>query len=204
MAMNRVQLQTGLSMAEFLERYGTEDKCEAALVAARWPRGFAFPDCGTGGHTVFLTRRAPLLAVRRLPAPVQRHQRYRLRGRQVAAEARVRGHAPAHPGQEQPLDATNLALESSSTRISTARLTSVGEAAFHMEQGTSCDEGGLYQASMVRRALRSQPRRQRCGCRSGTGGTAFGAFPACRGRALTGESAPPSQRAMPSDFHRNA
>ena len=34
MAMNRVQFQPGLSMAEFLDRYGTEDKCEAALVAA--------------------------------------------------------------------------------------------------------------------------------------------------------------------------
>lgn len=54
MAMNRVQFQPGLSMTEFLDRYGTEDKCEAALVAARWPQGFACPDCGSGGHTVFL------------------------------------------------------------------------------------------------------------------------------------------------------
>ena len=40
MAMNRVQFQRGLSMAEFVDRYGSEDKCEAALVAARWPQGF--------------------------------------------------------------------------------------------------------------------------------------------------------------------
>jgi len=53
MAMNRVQFQPGLSMAEFLDRYGSEDKCEAALVAARWPQGFACPDCGSAGHTVF-------------------------------------------------------------------------------------------------------------------------------------------------------
>ena len=48
MAMNRVQFQAGLSMAEFLDRYGSEDKCEAALVAARWPQGFACPACGCG------------------------------------------------------------------------------------------------------------------------------------------------------------
>ena len=54
MAMNRVQFQAGLSMAAFLDRYGSEDKCEAALVAARWPRGFACPACGSGGHGVFV------------------------------------------------------------------------------------------------------------------------------------------------------
>ena len=54
MAMNRVQFQRGLSMAEFLDRYGSEDKCEAALVAARWPKGFACPACGSGVHSVFV------------------------------------------------------------------------------------------------------------------------------------------------------
>ena len=54
MAMNRVQFQRGLSMAEFLDRYGSEDKCEAALVAARWPRGFACPACGSGVYSVFV------------------------------------------------------------------------------------------------------------------------------------------------------
>ena len=54
MAMNRVQFQPGLSMAEFLERYGSEDKCEAALVAARWPKGFACPACGLRVHSVFV------------------------------------------------------------------------------------------------------------------------------------------------------
>ena len=34
MTMNRMQFQPGLSMAEFLERYGSQDKCEAALT--RW------------------------------------------------------------------------------------------------------------------------------------------------------------------------
>ena len=46
MAMNRVQFQSGLSMPEFLQRYGTEEQCAAALQAARWPSGFVGPACG--------------------------------------------------------------------------------------------------------------------------------------------------------------
>ena len=46
MAMNRVQFQPGLSMADFLKRYGNDDQCEAALVASRWPGGFVCPVCG--------------------------------------------------------------------------------------------------------------------------------------------------------------
>jgi transposase-like protein len=40
-------------MAEFLNRYGSEAQCEAALEAMRWPEGFRYPDCGHAGHTVF-------------------------------------------------------------------------------------------------------------------------------------------------------
>jgi len=53
MAMNRVQFQTGLSMVEFLDRYGSEDKCEAALAASRWPDGFRCPACGAAEHGTF-------------------------------------------------------------------------------------------------------------------------------------------------------
>jgi ribosomal protein L37AE/L43A len=53
MPMNRVQFQAGLSMPEFLERYGTEDKCRAALQATRWPDGFACPSCGGAARTSF-------------------------------------------------------------------------------------------------------------------------------------------------------
>lgn len=45
MSMNRVQFQQGLSMFEFVERYGTSEKCEAAVEAARWPQGFRCPRC---------------------------------------------------------------------------------------------------------------------------------------------------------------
>jgi ribosomal protein L37AE/L43A len=51
--MNRVQFQPGLSMAEFMRRYGTQEQCEAALCLARWPQGFACPECGGSSRTAF-------------------------------------------------------------------------------------------------------------------------------------------------------
>ena len=44
---------------------------------------------------------SPVLAVRGLPAPVQRHQRHGLRGDEAAADALVHGDAVADPVQEQ-------------------------------------------------------------------------------------------------------
>lgn len=52
--MNQVQVQHGLSMAEYIERYGSEDKCLAALEASRWPSGFCCPSCGDSRHSRFL------------------------------------------------------------------------------------------------------------------------------------------------------
>jgi transposase-like protein len=52
MAMNRIQFQPGLSMPEFLQRYGSEEQCEQALQAARWPQGFRCPKCGSAAHYV--------------------------------------------------------------------------------------------------------------------------------------------------------
>ena len=46
MPINRVQFQKGLSLPEFMDGYGTEEQCEQALVAARWPGGFVCPVCG--------------------------------------------------------------------------------------------------------------------------------------------------------------
>lgn len=53
MAINRVQFQRGLSMVEFLDRYGTQDRCEAALTASRWPAGFVCPHCGGPARSSF-------------------------------------------------------------------------------------------------------------------------------------------------------
>jgi ribosomal protein L37AE/L43A len=46
MARNTVQFQKGLSEAGFGASYGTEEKCRAAVIAARWPDGFECPACG--------------------------------------------------------------------------------------------------------------------------------------------------------------
>ena len=51
MAMNRIQFQPGLSMPVFLERYGTESQCEAALEHARWPSGFRCPCCDGAAYS---------------------------------------------------------------------------------------------------------------------------------------------------------
>ena len=40
MAANRIQFQPGMSFPQFMELYGTEEKCAAALEQARWPEGF--------------------------------------------------------------------------------------------------------------------------------------------------------------------
>jgi ribosomal protein L37AE/L43A len=40
-------------MTEFMDRYGSQDKCEEALIAARWPRGFTCPACGNGMRSTF-------------------------------------------------------------------------------------------------------------------------------------------------------
>ena len=59
MTMNRVQFQPGLSMTQFLDRYGSVEQCEAALIESRWPSGFACPACG-GGHSSSFRRQGRL------------------------------------------------------------------------------------------------------------------------------------------------
>jgi len=45
MSINPIQFQKGLSLAEFMQQYGREEQCEAALAKARWPDGFRCPRC---------------------------------------------------------------------------------------------------------------------------------------------------------------
>ncbi len=56
MPMNRVQFQSGLSLPEFIQRYGTEAQCEAVLVQFRWPTGFSCAACGHGGYCLLPSR----------------------------------------------------------------------------------------------------------------------------------------------------
>ena len=53
MSINQVQFQKGLSIADFMARYGTQEKCHAALVASRWPTGFVCPHCANTRHCTF-------------------------------------------------------------------------------------------------------------------------------------------------------
>lgn len=53
MGINKVQFQKGLSMVEFMKRYGTEAKCHASVVASRWPNGFVCPNCSSTRHCTF-------------------------------------------------------------------------------------------------------------------------------------------------------
>ena len=41
--MNRVQCQAGMSVTQFMERYGTQAQCEAALEKIRWRERDHFP-----------------------------------------------------------------------------------------------------------------------------------------------------------------
>lgn len=45
-----IQFQKGLSLQEFMARYGTEDQCVQAICNARWPQGFECPECGSTRH----------------------------------------------------------------------------------------------------------------------------------------------------------
>ena len=56
MATNRIQFQPGLSLPAFLEQFGTEAQCEAALEKERWPQGFRCPRCGQAEHCVLGSR----------------------------------------------------------------------------------------------------------------------------------------------------
>jgi len=50
MKTNRIQFQAGMSLNQFLAKYGTEQQCEAALEEIRWPQGFRCPKCASKEH----------------------------------------------------------------------------------------------------------------------------------------------------------
>ena len=61
MSVYSVQFQRGLSLLEFLDQFGTREKCESFLFKLKWPKGFCCPKCGGRNassfnkvkHTVF-------------------------------------------------------------------------------------------------------------------------------------------------------
>ena len=50
MARNRIQFQKGYSLVQFMDEYGSEEKCMEALIRWRWPNGFVCPRCSHSGH----------------------------------------------------------------------------------------------------------------------------------------------------------
>ena len=49
MPKNTIQFQKGLSLRDFLENYGSEEKCRQALYQLRWPAGCEHIALFTGG-----------------------------------------------------------------------------------------------------------------------------------------------------------
>ena len=56
MAKNAIQFQKGLSLAEFMELYGTENSCRETLIKLRWPDGFICPHCNCRKHSYHSAR----------------------------------------------------------------------------------------------------------------------------------------------------
>lgn len=56
MARNKIQFQTGYSLPEFFEEYGSNEQCETALFNWKWPTGFICPKCGSV-HYCFIKSR---------------------------------------------------------------------------------------------------------------------------------------------------
>ena len=51
-----IQFQKGISLAEFMNNFSTEDQCRNYLEQMRWPDGFVCPSCGTTKAHVLNTR----------------------------------------------------------------------------------------------------------------------------------------------------
>lgn len=56
MAKNKIQFQQGLSLQEFITRYGSEQQCRQALLQWKWPKGFQCPRCGHDQYCELSTR----------------------------------------------------------------------------------------------------------------------------------------------------
>lgn len=50
MPKNKIQFQKGLSLHNFLQKYGTEELCRKRLFKKRWSYGYICPQCGHGQY----------------------------------------------------------------------------------------------------------------------------------------------------------
>ena len=53
---NKVQFQKGYSLIDFMEDYGSEEKCQKALFKARWPDGYRCSECGSSSYCTLKSR----------------------------------------------------------------------------------------------------------------------------------------------------
>lgn len=56
MSKNKVQFQSGYSLPELFQDYGTEEQCSMALFKWKWPQGFVCPDCGANTFCTLKSR----------------------------------------------------------------------------------------------------------------------------------------------------
>jgi len=54
---NQIQFQKGFSLIDFMEEFGTEEKCQNALFNSRWPEGYCCPECGSASYCTLKVRR---------------------------------------------------------------------------------------------------------------------------------------------------
>ena len=52
MASHQIQFQQGMSIPEFLARFGSEAQCVEGVLATRWPTGFYCARCDSNAHYV--------------------------------------------------------------------------------------------------------------------------------------------------------
>lgn len=56
MPKNKIQFQKGLSLPDFIAKYGTEQQCQEHLFRLRWPSGFVCPRCHSKQYSKLSTR----------------------------------------------------------------------------------------------------------------------------------------------------
>ena len=103
MAMNRIQFQPGLSLTQFLEQYGTEERCEQALEQARWPEGYCCEHCASTHYCIVNADGRKTYQCHRCHHQTHAESRHDLSCLQVAAGALVSGHVPDEPVEKQHL-----------------------------------------------------------------------------------------------------